>query len=128
MVERASVVVCVGRALLLIAVILVVSGCAAHRMKQMVGKTEFDVLREWGPPTHSLPDGKGGRVLVYRKVPMGGGTQLAAPNPQGMSSSEYVGASMAHGFAQGLNNPRPSNRMFFLDSAGVVYDWSIVSD
>lgn len=92
-------------------------GCASlnpsKTMKSWVGRHYSDLMMKWGPPTRSTPDGRGGQILVYeydRNTGQIPGT--AHSNPDG--SVSYT-APRQTGYV--------ATRMFWVDGAGLIYNW-----
>lgn len=111
--------------------VIICQGCVQAKLNGLLGKDRHALLSTFGPPTQVLPDGEGGNVWVYTKARsvVNRGYQAPPLNTNGMSAGNAAAAGFARGLAQGMNRPsvetKLSHRMIYLNSAGVIYKWSI---
>ncbi len=119
-------------ALLNILTALALAGCVSPdaEMKRYVGRSTSELISRWGMPLQRMPDGRGGEIWSYSEQ-----QQWTAPD-QGFSdfrSAEFAGAEALYGSPTGMSrakSPPPltnsyvSQRTFFIDSKGMVYDYA----
>ena len=106
---------------LLLTGVLAFCGCASpsEQMSVMVGRPVSDVIREWGPPTQSVPDGQGGQILSWT-------AQGTMPLIQPSSSTTYdpfLGTAHTT-YSSGLAVPYAFIRMYWVDANGIIYNYA----
>ena len=102
-------------------------------MRSWIGSREADLLMSWGPPRQTLPDGEGGRILVYTEsrtyVSPGQSTTTTTGSAQGQVYGSQV---QVYGQTQSQTTYTPPQvhqwevfRLFRLDENGeiVAYSW-----
>lgn len=105
------------RRVLGVVVLVMLSACASFNpskvMQSWVGSHYSDLMLQWGPPTRSTTDGRGGQILIYeydRNTGQIPGT--ARTNPDG--SVSYT-APRSTGYV--------ATRMFWVTAEGRIYNW-----
>jgi hypothetical protein len=111
------------RLLLLAAIALASSGCAAHRpgafnalMQSWQGHTIDDLFRTWGRPVSLYSDGNGGQIAVYVPAASAGTTVTtgtAVTNERRQPEALRV-------YDPRMTDAWPIFRIFFADSTGHI--------
>lgn len=103
--------------LVLLLMVVALASCASltpsKTMASWVGSHYSDLMLKWGPPTRSVPDGRGGQILTYEyDRNMGQIPGRAVANWDG--SVTYTAP---------VSTAYVATRMFWVDKDGVVYSW-----
>ena len=98
----------------LILLLIMVQGCTSTRkvMDSWMGHHESELIQQWGAPSRTTADGKGGKVHVYERygsyqspgythVDRGGNVRHVGPTFRSYSNS----------------------KMFYIDPDGIIYYW-----
>ena len=81
-------------------------------MDSWVGHYESELVAYWGPPTEVVPDGKGGKIIVYESLK---GTWGNETDKRIVGGSQYASRPRQPGYA--------ATRMFYVNEKGIVYSW-----
>jgi len=82
-------------------------------MQSWVGSHYSDLMMKWGPPTRSMPDGRGGQILIYEYDRYTG--QIPGRAHANTDGSVSYTAPTHTGYV--------ATRMLWVDSSGVIYSW-----
>jgi len=91
----------------LVLILLVAVGCtsfAGRPMDEWLGKSAHELIIAAGPPSYQSSDGAGGYVMVYTRP--------------GFDAYAFQPNAPPHAA------PPPSTKMFYVNSAGLIYRWS----
>ena len=104
----------VRKALAAAALLLGLLGCTSTSdvMQSWVGNTQHDLILKWGPPTRTASDGADGIILIYEYTSSGQ-----------IPGQAYVGAGGVVFYTAPQSTQRTATRMFYVNSAGVIYSW-----
>ena len=98
-------------------------GCVARvneMMRSWEGHHVNELIAKWGPPTQVMPDGSGGKILVYSQ------TKTYTP-PGSVQTNVYGYGNFATGYTT-VNPPQTTSwqahRMFWVDRNGYIYRWA----
>jgi hypothetical protein len=117
------------RWMLLVALLCVgCGGCAGKVNKTMqswMGHTVVDLVAAWGPPDAVIPDGKGGRLLIYRRdqsitIPGSATTTGTATRV----TDELWRIETRTRTTPDETFTRSRHRTFGVDARGRIYSWS----
>jgi hypothetical protein len=98
--------------LLALAIAIALNGCATRNnntMQSWVGRHQSELILAWGPPDRTTSDGNGGSILIY-----GHYVDLGQTSGQVYGNGSYT-APQQQGYQR--------TRMFYVNSAGVIYSW-----
>ena len=98
-------------------VLLAVFGCAAQVNQTMgtwIGHHQSEVIQAWGPPIETTPDGSGGTIMIYSE-------QVELPQTPGKAYADPWSGAVR--YTNPKTNGYTRTRMFYVNSAGVVYHW-----
>ena len=98
--------------------------------KTWEGRNANDLVAELGPPTQTLDDGKGGRILIYTTTKHHHSPGQAFTTYQGTGQAYYSGGKSAYSTGSGtgytFTTPgqsfsRSKHQMFWVNDQGVIY-------
>ena len=118
---------------LLAAALVSVSGCATTAqinaaMQSWVGHSMSELVAAWGPPSQVLDDGSGGKILSYQytraHTTHGAAYTQSSATAYGVGGHAYASGSSVTTYGPSRTTTTNSWRTFWVDSRGVVVNWS----
>lgn len=118
------------RLLLLVAISLVLEGCASidKTMASWTGRHQSELIGSWGPPQQVFSDGNGGSVLVYTTTRSytspGTATTTVTGSAQTFGNTTYGNATARTTYTPAYTSSYESSRTFWVDANGRIYRWA----
>ena len=100
-------------------------GCAARINKMMAtweGQPVTELVAKWGPPTSVVDDGNGGKILTYTTFVTTYHEPAKSQTTGRVDPNGNVNVTTTHTPEQTSGYNR--QRVFFVNSRGIVYRWS----
>lgn len=79
-------------------------------MESWLGSHQSELIAQWGPPTRTESDGKGGKILIYESW-----------RDTGSSPGYIYGGPFATYYVPPKNHGYKRTRMFYVDEKGIIY-------
>ena len=81
-------------------------------MDSWVGHYQSELITSWGPPTKTVPDGKGGNIIIYESLK---GTWANVKDKRIVGGAHYPTGPRQPGYA--------ATRTFYVNEKGIIYSW-----
>lgn len=112
-----------------VALVLLLSGCmTAQEMSNIMdswkGSHISDLIASWGPPQQLVPDGKGGKIYIWRQqasIPLTQGKTTERGSATAIGSTVYYNSKTT--YTPGTNIEIDRTRMFWVNRRGIIYNW-----
>lgn len=116
--------------LLLLLLSLTVMGCATvnNEMQSWVGHPKSELIAQWGYPTRTGSDGKGGEILVWDIIETtthpGYSTTYSTGNAYTYGNNAYGYGNSRTTYVPPRTETYTKTRTFYVNQGGYVYGWS----
>jgi hypothetical protein len=82
-------------------------------MDSWVGHYQSELIARWGPPTKTVPDEKGGNIIIYESLK---GTWGNVKDKQIIGGTHYPTEPRQPGYA--------ATRIFYVNNKGIIESWN----
>ena len=102
---------------------ILLAGCGSEIsevMESYIGHHNSTLITNWGPPTHTMDDGDGGKLFIYEYGRSFSTQGHATTTPYGLRSNPYYETV----YTPPQTTSYAASRTFWINGDGYIYRWA----